>query len=155
MKSRGEQRFLWLAYLPSILLMAGIFMLGGDSGSSEKTGGALHSLFPGLSPATLKFINYSLRKFGHVSTYALLGGLNLWASSQRRRPTLGMMLSATLAAAAWAAVDEWHQSFASTRGASAWDVLLDSCGAVMGVLLVGRFLHRGPRDSAAGETNER
>jgi len=43
---------------------------------------------------------------------------------------------ALLACAAWAATDEVHQAFTATRTASAWDVLLDTTGAAIGLLVL-------------------
>jgi VanZ family protein len=45
----------------------------------------------------------------------------------------------------WATVDEIHQSFSASRGASATDVLLDSMGAAFGLLVYHFWLHRKSR----------
>jgi VanZ family protein len=39
-------------------------------------------------------------------------------------------------AAAYAATDEWHQSFVPSRTADLGDVLIDSTGAAIGLMLV-------------------
>jgi VanZ family protein len=38
-------------------------------------------------------------------------------------------------------LDEYHQSFVESRGASPWDVMIDSAGAILG-LLIGYGLWR-------------
>jgi VanZ family protein len=38
-----------------------------------------------------------------------------------------------------AACDEFRQSFVESRGASPWDVMIDSAGAIFGLLLYARF----------------
>ena len=46
------------------------------------------------------------------------------------------MLRALLAAAVYAASDEIHQAFVPGRGPAVTDVLLDSAGALCGILIV-------------------
>ena len=46
---------------------------------------------------------------------------------------------AFVVAVAFAASDEWHQSFVPSRQGSAWDVLLDSGGAVLGLFVLWRL----------------
>jgi VanZ family protein len=40
-----------------------------------------------------------------------------------------------------AAMDEFHQSFVESRGASPWDVMIDTAGAIIG-LLIGYGIRR-------------
>src|SRR5919204_299629 len=49
---------------------------------------------------------------------------------------------AWLAAVAWAAIDEIHQSFFPVRGASGADVALDALGALAGIFAYCRWLTR-------------
>jgi VanZ family protein len=43
---------------------------------------------------------------------------------------------AVVCAGIYAATDEFHQLFIPSRGASGWDVLLDSLGAAVGIFLL-------------------
>ena len=90
----------------------------------------LQGAFPGL---TLDELNRFLRKLAHFTLYFILGcSLTGVFSRQRRVPSV---LPAILAGACFAASDELHQMFSDGRSASAWDVLLDTCGVTAGSLL--------------------
>ncbi len=67
-----------------------------------------------------------LRKIAHVTEYAILGALLTRAV---RRPGLALAL-----AVAYAASDEVHQLFVEGRHGSPLDVLIDTAGALAGVL---------------------
>ena len=103
--------------------------------------------------ANIAFLNHVLRKCGHFSAYAILGGLffrawravlpsyrrcwrndsvtgNPVAVLKRQLWTMRWAVLAVASAALAAAFDEWHQAFVPSRGSSVWDVLLDTLGAV-------------------------
>jgi VanZ family protein len=138
---------------PPLALMALIWCLGGRSGSAEATRALIERLLeawwptwlarPG--PAAIATLNLLLRKSAHFLVYALLGHLDaraiggLWGTNRGRGA-----LAAWLAATAWAAVDEWHQSLDGTRGASAIDAALDAAGAALAVWLRTRGARAGP-----------
>ena len=69
-----------------------------------------------------------LRKGAHVLEYAILGALLLRA--------LGREAPAFVAGIAYAVTDEIHQHFVGGRHASPVDVAIDSCGVVLGVVVV-------------------
>ena len=132
----------WRDYLPLAVWLAVIFYASTSAGSSAHT---LHFvtrtigfLFGGsIGAVTLETIDFWVRKTGHVSEYAILGVLFFRAY----RPN-GVGWAIRVAALAWAsaalyaATDEWHQAFVPGRTSSACDVLIDSCGAAIGLLLL-------------------
>jgi VanZ family protein len=67
-----------------------------------------------------------LRKLAHTAEYAILGGLIFRAS--RSAP------AAFLLASAYAVTDEFHQTFVRGRHGSPLDWLIDSVGALIGVM---------------------
>ena len=76
-----------------------------------------------------------VRKCAHFCEYALLGVLSAGACALifptgARRAWLPLAFCATCAA-----LDEWHQTFVSGRSGELRDVLIDSGGAVCGLLL--------------------
>lgn len=71
-----------------------------------------------------------LRKFAHVTEYAVLGALLARALA---RPEL-----AILAGALYAVSDEIHQSFVRGRHAAWYDVVIDTVGVTVGVVAVRR-----------------
>jgi VanZ family protein len=131
--------------------MAFIFWLGADQASAPETRSLLEKLlrfclpawYERLSPDTLVTLNVLFRKGGHFLGYALLGLLDaraLRAPGATLKPRPAVI--AWGAATAWAAVDEFHQSFSPSRGATLEDVLLDSFGAAMGVLFYSLWTRR-------------
>lgn len=94
---------------------------------------------------------FFLRKLAHVIEYALLGCCLVWAMLKlthlRFPPAALLSLSAC---AGYAALDECHQLFVQGRGPRPQDVLLDTCGALAGILVHAawrriRKRHAGPK----------
>jgi VanZ family protein len=81
-------------------------------------------------------LNVALRKGAHLLLYAVVAGLLFLALARRRSAALAGLV-AWLSATAWGAVDEWHQRHVATRTGSVRDVLLDSVGAAVAVLILG------------------
>jgi VanZ family protein len=72
-----------------------------------------------------------LRKLAHLTEYAILGALLLRALS---RPALAIVLGGL-----YAVSDEVHQHFVRGRHAAWYDVLIDTVGVSVGVLLWRRL----------------
>jgi len=128
--------------------MALIFGLSTKAGASNNTsriiGPIIRWLVPGISDEAVGRIVFSIHKTSHVAEYAVLAAL-CWRA--RRQPVRGdtrpwhrsEAAFALAVAAAFAASDEWHQSFVPARQGSWWDVLLDSCGAALALLFIWRW----------------
>jgi VanZ family protein len=125
-----------------------IFAGSTDSFSSGQTsrflGPLLRFLLPGLSEPAVALAVHAVRKAAHLTEYAVLAVL--WWRALRRpvprdpRPwSWPLAGQALVACALWAAADELHQSLTATRTASAWDVLLDTTGAGIGLLVLWRL----------------
>ncbi len=121
--------------------MAVIFAGSTDLMSAEHTSRIIVSLlrwfFPTISPLTLVRAEFFLRKAAHVSEYAVLAVLLYRAFvhtvfQSRRALSAGVVL---LSCAAYAASDEFHQSFVPSRTATLRDVMIDVGGATFAVLL--------------------
>ena len=89
-------------------------------------------------------LHFYVRKTAHVTEYAILGVLLLraWRLVKLARPGRAE-LAAWLAATAYAATDEFHQVFVPGRTPKVTDVLLDSCGAALGVALLAWVTRKG------------
>ena len=91
----------------------------------------LHRLFPHWSPETLDTAHYFIRKSGHVTEYFIFSLLVLRAFRYGHKGMrLVWALGAIGVAAAYAALDEYHQSFVPGRTAAFADVLLDTAGSI-------------------------
>ncbi len=82
-----------------------------------------------------------LRKIAHLSEYAILGALLLRAI---QRPAV-----AILAGGLYAVSDEFHQHFVRGRHAAWYDVVIDTIGVTIGVLVWGRIRPGRDRDRQA------
>jgi VanZ family protein len=83
--------------------------------------------------------DFYYRKAAHMMEYGLLAAL-LWRALSGSRPFAAAALFAlTLGlSVAYAASDEWHQSFVPGRGPSAKDVGIDGLGALAACLFLKR-----------------
>ena len=120
-----------------------MFTASTDLMSSEHTSRFLvpflRWLKPDISGTTIAQIHFLIRKGGHLTEYAILVVL-LWRAFRWQRAGVRQSLwphgaSALAVAIVFAATDEYHQSFIPSRGSSPVDVLIDSCGAVLGLAL--------------------
>jgi VanZ family protein len=134
---------LFLKYwLPLLIWLAVMFVGSTDLFSAEHTSRFIVPfllwLKPGMSPLTIRSIMFGIRKCAHVCEYAVLA-LLLWRALRGAR-TLRMKGAilfglVVLGCAAFAASDEFHQSFVKSRTPSVRDVFLDISGAVLGLVI--------------------
>jgi VanZ family protein len=119
-RTRPFRRIL-LAWLPALLYMALIWQLSS-------------------MPITLPMASLPFRdKLAHIVEYAMLG---LLAANAVRGtwPALSLpkaLFAAALLTSTWGYLDEVHQAFVPGRHASAFDLLADVVGAVLGVAAYG------------------
>ena len=124
-------------WLPVLLWMVFIFWMSTDSFSATNTSHIikpiLQFLLPGITPAALDMIHAVIRKCAHITEYFILGLLLfrvLQGEAKERKPWQWAGLS-LMVIILYAASDEFHQSFTSTRSASLIDVGLDTVGGIL------------------------
>lgn len=152
-----------------VLCMVAIFMFSSQNGEeSSKVSGeltekiitAVNPEFDGLSPTAQKTyrenMHFIIRKTAHFTIFMLLGisALLTFDSFSIRRMSLKMLL-ALLICLAYAASDELHQLSSPGRAGQLRDVLIDSSGSVVGILLTALVLcaMRSLRNSQSEEGN--
>jgi VanZ family protein len=120
-----------------------IFVGSTDLLSAEHTsrfiGPFLRWFAPDVSDATIASVQLIVRKCGHLSEYAILAALLFRALRQHRERALALSF---FIAATYAVLDEFHQSFVTSRTASGWDILVDCLGAAAGMGLYALFQNR-------------
>ena len=95
----------------------------------------LHSLF-GIDEAGFEPYHVFIRKSGHVFGYGLLSILlfRAWRetlpSLMRAKWTLRWANIAVLGTGLVASLDEWHQSYLTSRTGTVHDVILDTCAGL-------------------------
>lgn len=127
--------WVWLrAWWPALLWAGFIFTMSTDSFSAEHTASViapvLRWIMPSMSEDLFETIHHFIRKSAHFTEYFVFC-LLLYRGVRRGRKgwrwTWGVV--ALFCAAGYSVLDEIHQAFVASRGASAYDSLLDSVGA--------------------------
>ncbi|MCR5825180.1 MAG: VanZ family protein [Oscillospiraceae bacterium] len=133
---------LWIAVSLAVAVLIFCFSSQPASESGTISRGMLRWLLSlvGYTPEQLpETLHHYLRKAAHFTIYALLGFCLRGAfDAQTRVPPLPCSIGA---AALYAMSDEFHQSFVPGRGPQLSDVLLDTAGAALGVLMMTLLLH--------------
>jgi VanZ family protein len=127
----------WIsAWWPVAVGIAVIVMESTEYLGAEYTSGPLRWLFESIlgrfSNATWDIVHHLVRKTGHFFGYGFIGlaWLRAWWMTLPNSRFLPDALLALLGTALVASADEWHQTFLPSRTGSAWDALLDCCGAI-------------------------
>jgi VanZ family protein len=128
-------------WLPPLLWMGLIWSVSSNIGSAEHSAGLfgwiVSALFPWATLPQIALAHLVVRKVGHVVEYAILAALWFRALyGGRRLPSTQSALTALTISVTWAIVDEVHQSFVPSRTGSSLDVVLDSTGAVLALLIL-------------------
>ncbi len=116
--------------------MAVIFWFSTDRFSGSNTSSILEQLLRAfgvvLQPETLSLVHVLVRKLAHLTAYAVLALLLYRAvrSGSTMQWQLKWAVSAFLISAAYALLDEYHQSLSTQRIASVGDSLLDMIGSL-------------------------
>jgi VanZ family protein len=104
----------------------------------------LHALFGSISHERFEQIHFLVRKSAHFCSYGFLGALAFfsWRATLPASPrwTFRWSLLALLLAVTAGGLDEFHQSFLSSRTSSMRDVLIDMIGAIFFQLAIGLWL---------------
>ena len=140
--------------MPVIIWMLVIFAASTDLGSVEHTSRFLIPFLqwinPHISGAAVMAIQFLIRKAAHLTEYAVLAILLLRAVRSGTRDAFACQAILVLVIATlYAATDEFHQTFAPSRTASAHDVMIDSLGATVG-LAIYWSIRRSPARAPAG-----
>jgi VanZ family protein len=139
-------------WVPALIWLAVIFLGSSDLMSAEHTSRflvpVLRWLKPEITADAIAKIQFFVRKLAHLTEYAILAAL-LWRAVYRGtnlKTRMSMVfVTASVVSILIAASDEFHQSFVSSRTASAGDVLIDMIGAIIGLMLGWAFTHRALR----------
>jgi VanZ family protein len=128
--------------------MSIIFSFSSDKLSSQRSsriiGPIVHWLFPNLPPKDVERIVFLARKSAHGTEYAIFAVLVWCARNKPARHNLrpwqwSEARLVVLLAMLYAATDELHQAFVPNRQSSVVDVLIDTLGAVLGLILLRGF----------------
>ncbi|MBS1807163.1 MAG: VanZ family protein [Acidobacteria bacterium] len=121
-------------WLPPFLWMAAIFIFSTDLFSAGNTGGTvtkvLRWLYPAISEEGLQTAHFLVRKAGHFTVYAVLAFLLIRAFRsgavvrwRRQWATYSFFIVGI-----YALLDEYHQTFTTSRSGSIYDSMIDLTG---------------------------
>lgn len=89
----------------------------------------------GINGLAADILNFTIRKLAHVTVFGLLAIFLYFAFTKKR------FFWAWLYTTIYAGTDEYHQSLVGGRTPSVYDVMLDSAGAIVALMLI-RFIMR-------------
>ena len=144
-QSRQSLRTRIWRYAPLLFWMAVIFFASTGTFSGDNTSRLLRPfllwLFPEMSEARIAFLHILTRKLGHFAEYAVLGLLaaRAFAGSSRRLLHEHWVAASVILVAAYAFLDEFHQSFVSSRTGSIFDCLIDIAGGLFALICLKYF----------------
>jgi VanZ family protein len=143
-------------WIPAILVAAIISSFSTQYFSDQQTSRIivpfLHWLLPWADARLLYLLHLGIRKLAHVTEFAVFSivvfhGIRGHRAGWRWSWALGTLLIA----AAYAGLDEFHQSFVAFRHASPRDVAIDTFGALLaqGMVWVYAFWKAAPTEKSA------
>lgn len=133
----GAATFLWMLSLYGFSAETGTV----SGGKSKEIAAFIEKIFAKISAGCFSYdksavifeISHIIRKSAHVAGFMLLGMLVFFlieSISEKKKKLLPIVFTVLYAMA-----DEFHQSLVPGRGPSVNDVGIDSCGAILGVML--------------------
>lgn len=152
-KDRKLTRKKILIWFLLALWMSVIFLFSSQNAdeSGALSQGFLHRfilwLFPNSmtkNPETVDFMEFLLRKCAHMTEYAILGILidiqmHCYQLFQKERK---YVIAAVILVMLYACTDEFHQLFVAGRSGQFRDVMIDTCGGLIGILVYQVVKHR-------------
>ena len=137
----------WVLVLAVMILIFSFSAQGADT-SNDVSGGFISAIYKiylkftgvpcstGEFEATVAAMQHTIRKLAHFSIYLILGFLfsNAYYQSGFKKFSKYIPL-AFVSSAVYASTDEFHQLFVSGRSGELRDVLIDSSGAFLGILI--------------------
>lgn len=146
---KGKSVAVGVAFLAvAAIIMLLVFILSGQNGSqtnmlsekvTEKIASVVFDRFDKFSSTEKEFVvlelNRFIRKCAHFGLYASMGFVIYTGTFFIFKKRLFMFLSAFFVPAIYAVTDEIHQYFVDGRTPLVTDVLIDSAGALLGILV--------------------
>ncbi len=138
-------------WLPPFLWMTAIFIFSTDLFSAGNTGGMVAKiirwLYPAISEENLQTAHFLVRKAGHFTVYAVLALLLIRAfrAATEWRWRWQWALYSFFIVGIYALLDEYHQSFTTSRTGSVYDSLIDLTGGVFMLFVLWLLSLRKPK----------
>jgi VanZ family protein len=140
-------------WIPVLVMLGAMYYFSTDVFSGENTRSMIEVILGwfGQHPNShsLYKINHAVRKCAHFLEYAILAVLvfRAFRADSPLRWKLAWFLYSLAIVVCWSLLDEYHQHFTHSRGASIYDSMLDTSGgltALVVIALIGRIRRRAP-----------
>lgn len=141
-----------LRFVPLVIMMAVIFFFSAMEGdeSSDTSSRFLQpiiNLVEGITHhdmnrSTIESLHWLIRKAAHFTEYAIFGIMALFAFNGLFKKKIWLIIVPEIISFLYALSDEFHQYFVPGRYASFGDVMIDSSGALVGILIVGAIIKK-------------
>lgn len=142
-------------WLPPFLWMAAIFIFSTDLFSAGNTGGIVAKIvlwfYPTISEHNLHTAHFLVRKAGHFSVYAVLAFLLIRAfrAGSNLRWRRQWAVYSFFMVGIYALLDEYHQTFTTSRTGSIYDSMIDLTGGACMLLVLWLLSLRTPKITEA------
>ena len=136
--------WIWVAAWMGVIFVFSTDLFSGPQ-TSRIIGPILKWFVPDISDQSIATVQLVARKIAHLVEYAILSVLTCRALAKRTelRPLpLAALGQAVLIATAYAALDEWHQSWTNERFGSPLDVAIDSVVGTVGAAFLAWLSRR-------------
>ena len=135
----------WSLVIINMLL---IFLFSGQTGEeSGELSGLAAAILNRSSWFNWVFQYIDIRKAAHFSIYFTLGLFTLRAVMLHTKQTKAGIAITVLICFLYACSDELHQSFIPGRGPSFRDVMIDTAGALNGIVIVSAISGKRPKQA--------
>jgi|HubBroStandDraft_6_1064221.scaffolds.fasta_scaffold82889_4 VanZ family protein len=129
-------------WVPVVTMLALMAYFSTDVFSGDNTRSVIESivlwLWPHISHHAINELNHYVRKTAHFTEYAVFAALVFRAmrADSALLWKLSWFIGSFLVVAIWSLLDELHQAFTRTRGASIYDSMLDSAGGLFALIVI-------------------
>ena len=172
MKKPDTNSKLHIHALVTVIIMIFIFVQSAlPSDLSQQESGVIVSFLSNFLWTDSELLSFVVRKCAHFAEYTLLGwSLALTAADYLERLRTGgrdvpsggqhgvssgaQLMAPWLIGTAYAVTDEIHQYFVPGRSCEVRDVVIDSCGVLVGALIVAKLARRAPKGSCGPESEQ-
>ena len=121
-----------------------IFMLSNDNGvaSSGKSDGIAYFIASKISITDTDNLIFLIRKTAHITEYLILGILLINVLKDYNKLSIKLVIITIIFCFTYAISDEVHQLFIQSRSGKFTDVLIDTLGSSIGVIIYYLILKR-------------
>lgn len=154
-------KYKYVTWIPAFILMCIIFLFSSKTAtvsdqSSLQIASVIYNIYENTSDTVIEnherdqilgLINHITRKMAHGLEYCVLAifvSLHLYACGKVKWK---LFISSIIFSSFYAATDEFHQTFVAGRSGQVSDVLIDTMGATIGVIIFMLLCKRIRNDS--------